>query len=289
MAAATLALTACAPASTTVITTPAATPQHQSLPAGLSAVPTEQTEQVPPIDQAQLTKRLRSYLATHPGRTTASVADLLTGRVYHFRPEEQLPTASTAKVNILMALLRTTRWKSLPASVRKDADIMIRLSDNKAADRLWERIGRESGLTAANKAFKLKQTTAIGGRCVDLYCWGITKTTSPDQIRLLRLLARKDSPLKDRSTILKLMEQVAPEQKWGISAGACEGETVALKNGWLKHVANDQWAIVSAGLVANRFALSVFTEDNPTSESGITKVEAITEYLMTAFRTCPTD
>ncbi|GAA1006783.1 hypothetical protein Aple_030100 [Acrocarpospora pleiomorpha] len=276
---------ACAPASPSV--TPAATPQQQSALVRLSAVATERTEHVPPIDQAKLTKQLRIFVAKHPGRTSAAVEDLLTGRVYRFRPNELLPTASTAKVNILMAALRTTRWKSLPASARHDADIMIRVSDNKAADRLWERIGREGGLTRANKAFKLKKTTAIGGSCVDLYCWGITRTTAPDQVRLIKLLTRKNSPIKDRRTILTLMEKIVPEQKWGISAGACEGESVALKNGWLKHVANKQWVIVSAGLIANRFAVAVLTEDNPSSESGIAKVEGITKQLMTAFRTCP--
>ncbi|GIH29751.1 hypothetical protein Aph01nite_80610 [Acrocarpospora phusangensis] len=276
---------ACAPGSPSA--TPVATPQHQAASLQLSAIPTDRTEPVLPIDKTKLNGRLRGIVAKQPGRTTAAVEDLFTGRVYQFSPQLVLPTASTAKVDILMAALRTTRWTSLPAPVRRDADIMIRVSDNKAADRLWERIGREGGLTTANRAFKLKRTTAIGGRCVDLYCWGITQTTAADQVRLVKLLTRKDSPVKDRRVILDLMEKVVPEQKWGVSAGACAGETVALKNGWLKHVANEKWVIVSAGLIAGRFAVAVLTEDNETSDAGIAKVENITRQLLAAFRTCP--
>ncbi|WP_214110816.1 serine hydrolase [Acrocarpospora catenulata] len=259
----------------------------QTVAMGLMMVPEERSEPVLPVDAQGLTKRLRKFLKARPGRVSAAVEDLATGRVYRFRPKEVLPTASTAKVGILMALLRKRRWDSLSAQDRHDANIMIRYSDNKAADRLWERIGKEAGLTRANQAFKLKNTTAIGGKCVDLYCWGITRTTAVDQVRLMKLLSRKSSPVKDHKVVLKLMRDVVADQKWGVSAGACEGEPVALKNGWLKHVANDQWVIVSAGLIANRFAVAVLTEDNATSAAGIAKVEGIVTRMMDAFRACP--
>ncbi|WP_198168522.1 serine hydrolase [Herbidospora yilanensis] len=181
-----------------------------------------------------------------------------------------------------MALLLDERWDRLPRSVKRDAEIMIRHSDNKAADRLWERIGREGGLARANKVFGLKATTAVPGRCVDLYCWGITRTTADDQVRLLRYLPR----LGDGDVVRRLMRRVVPEQKWGVSAGACAGERVALKNGWLKHVANDLWAITSVGLIADRYAVAVLTEDNATSEAGIAKVEKLVERVLDGFREC---
>ncbi len=42
-----------------------------------------------------------------------------------------LPTASVAKVDILMAVLLEERWAELPRSVRKDAEVMIRVSATK--------------------------------------------------------------------------------------------------------------------------------------------------------------
>ncbi|WP_169807514.1 serine hydrolase [Herbidospora mongoliensis] len=226
---------------------------------------------------------MKRYLAKRPGRTSITVEDLHSKRVFRFESTQILPTASVAKVDILMALLLKERWAELPRSVRRDATIMIRYSDNKAADRLWERIGREGGLTSANRTFKLKRTTAVPGTCVDLYCWGITRTTTDDQVRLLRYLPK----LKDGAVVRRLMRQVVQEQKWGVSAGACAGERVALKNGWLKHVANDLWAITSVGLIADRYAVAVLTEDNATSEAGIAKVEGLVKRALAGFRSCP--
>ncbi|TKK88514.1 serine hydrolase [Herbidospora galbida] len=237
----------------------------------------------PPVDTRKLTKAVKRLLKSRPGRTSITVEDLRGKRVFRFGGKAVLPTASVAKVDILMALLRKERWDRLPQAVKRDAEIMIRYSDNKAADRLWERIGREAGLARANRAFGLKATTAVPGRCVDLYCWGITRTTTNDQVRLLKYLPRLD----DGAVVRRLMRRVVPEQKWGVSAGACAGERVALKNGWLKHVANDLWAITSVGLIADRYAVAVLTEDNVTSEAGIAKVEQLVETVLDGFRACP--
>ncbi|WP_156046120.1 serine hydrolase [Herbidospora cretacea] len=237
----------------------------------------------PPVDRRKITRVVKQVLKSRPGRTSIVVEDLHTKRVFRFNRGEVLPTASVAKVDILMALLLKERWDRLPKAVRRDAEIMIRYSDNKAADRLWERIGREGGLTRANKVFGLRATTAVPGMCVDLYCWGITRTTADDQVRLLTYLPR----LRDGGVVRRLMRRVVPEQKWGVSAGACAGERVALKNGWLKHVANDLWAITSVGLIGDRYAVAVLTEDNATSEAGIAKVEKLVEKVLDEFRGCP--
>jgi hypothetical protein len=166
---------------------------------------------------------------------------------------------------------------------------MIRFSDNEAADRLYERIGLEPGLASANRRFGLKRTYTPGGGCEDRYCWGVAQTTAEDQIRLVKALATAKSPLAspERRKVLGLMEKVTPEQKWGISAGACETDQVALKNGWLRHVANGRWAVASAGLIradGHDYAVAVLTEDSPTMETGIARIEGVTERLMNAFR-----
>ena len=103
------------------------------------------------------------------------VEDLTTGRLYRYHRNERLITASTAKVQILMALLLKTSWHKLSKATRRDADLMIRYSDNHAADRLWLRIGGAVGFTKAGKKFGLRHTQGVPGDCVDLYCWGITE------------------------------------------------------------------------------------------------------------------
>ncbi|MFC6576712.1 serine hydrolase [Planomonospora parontospora] len=243
----------------------------------------------PEMSGAELTRTLDRFLGAHGGDITAAVRDLSTGRAYHYHPDLQLPTASTSKVDILMALLLRTPWRELGTAARRDADRMIRLSDNDAADRLYERIGLETGLAEANRRFGLERTYAPPGRCVDLYCWGITRTTAEDQLRLLAALVTETSPLRaeDRGQVVRLMGEVIPEQRWGISAAACEGDRVALKNGWLRRVSNGRWVVVSAGLIRGRghdYAVAVLTEDNGSMGAGVLRVEGTAERMLSAFR-----
>ncbi|MFI9843374.1 serine hydrolase [Nonomuraea sp. NPDC051941] len=248
-------------------------------------------ENLAPIPAERIGKRLDRYLAGRSGQVTAMVKDLTTGRLYRYHPGERLITASTAKVQILMALLLRASWKKLPAGVRHDADIMIRYSDNHAADRLWSRIGGAPGFTKAGRKLGLKHTQGVAGECVDLYCWGITRTSVDDQIRLMRALVSGKSPLKakDRDQVLKLMGHVVAGQNWGISAAACAGDRVALKNGWLKHVSNKLWATVSVGLIrgdGHAYAVAVLTEGSPEVGYGIATVEGVTKRIMQDFRKC---
>ncbi|MFB9681659.1 serine hydrolase [Streptosporangium vulgare] len=243
----------------------------------------------PKIFPKKLGHTLDVFLARYGGRTAASVHDLGTGRRYNYHQTLQLPSANTSKVSILTALLLGTRWRELGERARADAKNMIRFSDNEAAGRLYERIGLEPGLASANRRFGLKRTYTPGRRCVDLHCWSIAQTTAEDQIRLVKALATGESPLApaERRRILGLMERVTPEQKWGISAGACGNDQVSLKNGWLRHMANGRWAVASAGLIRGHghdYAVAVLTEDSPSMETGIARIEGVTERLMDAFR-----
>ncbi|WP_246149451.1 serine hydrolase [Nonomuraea turkmeniaca] len=256
--------------------------------AGMESVAVEQT--LAPISAKRISKRLDRFLAGRPGPVTAMVKDLATGQVYRYHPDERLITASTAKVQILMALLLKTRWKKLPEAVRRDADLMIRYSDNHAADRLWLRIGGAPGFTKAGKRFGLKHTQGVSGDCLDLYCWGITRTSLDDQIRLMSALVSGKSPLKDRERVLGLMGKVVDGQDWGISAAACPGDRVALKNGWLKRVSTKRWAVISVGLIrgdGHDYAVAVLTEGSSDVGYGIATVEGVTKKIMQDFRTCP--
>ncbi|MEV0621152.1 serine hydrolase [Nonomuraea sp. NPDC050404] len=248
-------------------------------------------EAVRAVPGKRIARRLDTYLAGRRGPVTAMVKDLATGRTYRYNAGERLITASTAKVQILVALLLRTTWKRLSAEVRRDAEMMIRYSDNHAADRLWSRIGGAAGFTKAGEAFGLRHTRGVPGACEDLYCWGITRTSVDDQVRLMQGLVSRKSPLKaeDREQVLRLMGAVVDGQDWGISAAACRGERVALKNGWLKRVSTKRWATISVGLIrgdGRDYAVAVLTEGSPEVGYGIATVEGVAERIMRDFRTC---
>jgi hypothetical protein len=243
------------------------------------------------LSAKKITKRLGQYLAGRQGAVTAMVKDLTDGRVYRYHPDARLITASTAKVQILMALLLKTPWRKLSQAVRHDADLMIRYSDNHAADRLWLRVGGAAGFTKAGRAFGLKHTQGVPGDCVDLYCWGITRTSVDDQVRLMKALVSGKSPLKakDREQVLRLMGGVIDGQDWGVSAAACKGDRVYLKNGWLKHVSTKLWATISVGLIrggGHDYAVAVLTEGSAEVGYGIATVEGVASRIMRDFRKC---
>ncbi|MEU8108108.1 serine hydrolase [Nonomuraea muscovyensis] len=244
-----------------------------------------------PVPVKKIDRRLAGYLAGRPGPVTAMVKDLTTGRLYRYHRGERLITASTAKVQILMALLLDTPWRKLSKTARRDADLMIRYSDNHAADRLWLRIGGAQGFTRAGRRYGLRHTQGVPGDCLDLYCWGITRTSAEDQVRLMGALVSGRSPLPaaDRDKVLSLMGEVVRGQDWGISAAACEGDRVALKNGWLKRVSTKRWAVVSAGLIrggGHDYAVAVLTEGSAEVGQGIATVEGVTTRIMKSFRAC---
>ncbi len=259
---------------------------------GNLAVASVSREAVPGVSAERVSRRLDRFLRGRPGPVTAMVKDLATGRVYRYHAGERLITASTAKVQILMALLLRTPWKKLPAEVRRDAEMMIRYSDNHAADRLWTRIGGADGFNRAGKRLGLKHTVGVPGQCVDLYCWGITRTSVDDQVRLMAALVSGRSPLRagDRKQVLRLMGEVVDGQNWGISAAACDGERVTLKNGWLKRVSTKRWAMISVGLIRDGdgrdYALAVLTEGSPEVAYGVATVEGVVERIMRDFRDC---
>ena len=66
------------------------------------------------------------------------------------------------------------------------------------------------------------------------YLWGFTATSAEDYVVLLRNLVRP-GPLDaaSRRYALTLMRSVESDQRWGVSAAADPGTTIAIKDGWL--------------------------------------------------------
>jgi hypothetical protein len=259
------------------------------------AAPSPASPSPPPkpkkLDRKGLTRALDRYLKGRVSGASLVMVDRTTGFTYRYRPAAEYVTASAVKVDILAALLlRNQRaHRSMSAAQRADADIMIRYSDNKAADRLYTNIGGVAGLDAANRKLKLRHTHAVEGRCIDLLCWSLTRTTGDDQIRLLKTLVQK-GPLtaKNREYVLGLMSRVNKEQSWGVRAAARQGDQVANKNGWMTREADgDRWVVNSIGRVQGHghdFMIAVLTEHNPSEGYGITTAERMVELATEKFR-----
>ena len=150
---------------------------------------------------------------------------------------------------------------------------MMTDSDNDAASALWTELG--PAYLRHFLALAGMTQTALG----PAGSWGLTQITADDEVLLLRLLLAPnpvlDTPSRDYA--LRLMAQVIPAQRWGISAGAPASLTVHLKNGWLPLHAHG-WRVHSIGCFTGRgggYSIVALTQNNPTMVYGVHTIEAI--------------
>ena len=222
-------------------------------------------------------------IAAAPGAPAFAVAvlDHRTGISYTFGGNKPFETASVVKVEILAGLLLDARdaGRTLTAKEGRQANIMIRHSDNAAATAMYQKIGSVKGLRAANQTLGLTAT-------VPSPRWGWTRTTASDQVRLLEAIVDPAGPLGDSNqTILKLMGSVVADQDWGVSAAAGAGESTAVKNGWMPRTSLGKgWAVNSVGRITGsntNVTLAMMSRGHATMSQGIAFLENIARIART--------
>ncbi|MFI7404384.1 serine hydrolase [Streptomyces sp. NPDC049541] len=237
----------------------------------------------PAVDHdALLAAAVESVPVEDGAEVSVAVLDLDSGESASYG-DGSFDTASIVKVDILAALLLQAQDtdRHLTASEKSYAATMIENSDNTAASELWRTIGRAEGLDAANKRLGLTDTE--GG---DGMLWGLTQTTSADQLTLLQQVFGDDSKLSDASqTYLRgLMGRIETDQQWGVSAAA-DGSAWALKNGWLPRSTTGLWDINSIGRVTvdgRDYLVAVLSKGNSTQAKGISLVESAAKAAVSA-------
>jgi Beta-lactamase enzyme family len=234
-----------------------------------------------------------SYVSRRDGVVLAAVYDLRTGQTWHFGQGQPQDEASVVKLDVLETLLaeRGRGGTELSAGDRTLAEQMIEDSDNDAATSLWDEVGGASGIRSFNTSAGLADT--VPSSCVN--CpgfpwpgWGLTTTIPGDQLTLLRTLVEPNSLLTnpERSYALSLMENVTPDQRWGVSGGVPAQTTVALKNGWLPlNSANNNWQVNSVGWISGSgrdYLIAVLTTGNPTEQYGIDTIDQLAAMVWNA-------
>ena len=230
-----------------------------------------------------------AYLAGRADTALAGIYDVRTGQTWTLGAGRPEPTGSLVKVDILQTLLARNPF-GLRLADQALARSMIENSSNPAATTLWNQAGRATGLRSYNASVGLKRTTP--STC--LVCagfgwpgWGLTTTTPADQLLLLRQLV--SGPLlspADRSYAVSLMDNVEPDQRWGVSRGVPPGVRVALKNAWVPLTAADtDWQINSEGWISGDgrdYLIAILTTGNPDEQYGIDTINALSALLWPA-------
>ena len=234
-----------------------------------------------------------SYVSARSGVVLAAVYDLHTGQTWRLGQGQPQDEASVVKLDVLETLLaeRGRSGTGLSAGDQALAEQMIEDSDNDAATSLWDEVGGATSIRSFNTQAGLADTSP--STCVN--CpgfpwpgWGLTTTVPSDQLTLLRELVEPNSLLTsaERSYALSLMENVTPDQRWGVSGGVPAQVTVALKNGWLPLTsANDDWQINSVGWISGSgrdYLMAVLSTGNPTEQYGIDTIDELATMVWNA-------
>jgi hypothetical protein len=211
---------------------PVAAPQA-SLPV-LPAAPPGQ-----PATSLGLDARVRQAIADASASGAdieTSVLDRDTGQTFSGGGNAPFPIASVVKLFIADdLLLQESRGETtLSAADRRSLDIMLRSSDDSAAQTFWDRSGGNAVIARIVARYGLTGTTApYNGR------WDVTQSTASDLVRYYDMLLDGTGglPPEKANVIISNLAQFTPTgndgypQRFGIPEGLY-AEPVAVKQGW---------------------------------------------------------
>lgn len=164
------------------------------------------------------------------------VLDRDTGQIVSNGANKPFPIASVVKLFIADDLLlqESKGETKLTAADRKSLDVMLRSSDDGAAQNFWDRSGGNAVISRIVARYGLKGTTApYNGH------WDVTQSTASDLVRYYDMLLDGSGglPPEQADVIMSNLAQSTPTgtdgypQRFGIPEGLY-AEPVAVKQGW---------------------------------------------------------
>jgi len=228
-----------------------------------------------------------AFLDSRAGRGGVAVAVPERGTVYTYNGNELFPLASVAKVMIIVAVMNRAIGDQRPLTDQEleQLRLMITVSDNDAAQSLWDSLGGGAAVAETLRGIGLTETQPAPSAA-----WGDT-LSSPREVALLLVKMATGAILdqSNRDLALGLMSSVDPDQSWGATAGAPAGHAtetiVAVKNGW--YPAPDGWWVNSAAVIVPsdrhpRHSIVVLTDQQPTYQYGIETIQGVASRIHAA-------
>jgi hypothetical protein len=213
-------------------------------------------------------------------KITALVLDRNTGQVVSNGNGAPMPIASVAKLFIADDLLlqEAKGQTQLTPDDRHTLDVMLRSSDDNAANTFWNRGGGNAIITRVAARYGLSSTTTP----YDGHWWN-TMSTAADLVRYYNMLLDGSGglPPERASIILSNLAQSTPTgidgypQRFGIPDGLF-AEPVAVKQGWMCCWNGGNWMHMSTGVIGpdRRYVMvigSMQAVDDATARKTITQ------------------
>jgi hypothetical protein len=196
---------------------------------------------------SSLSSDLAAHVATADDAVSVAVFDPLNGRMYAGGQSGPVAAASLSKTLLLTIALRQSenRGESPTDDERAVLASMIEVSDNDAANTVWNMIGLDDG------ALTFLSNNHLDGFLVpDRYDWGAISAEAPAWATFLGLLGSGQLLTSaDTAYALGLMQAVISDHRWGVLTPGPDRLSVG-KNGWyLDEDDAFDWRINSAGFV----------------------------------------
>jgi hypothetical protein len=214
------------------------------------------------------------------------VLDRNTGRTVSNGDNDPFPIASVVKLFIADDLLlqESKGQTTLSAADHKSLDVMLRSSDDGAAQAFWDRSGGNAIISRVIARYGLKGTTApYNGH------WDVTTSTASDLVHYYDLLLSGGGglPSEQAAVILSNLAQSTPTgtdgypQRFGIPEGLY-AEPVAVKQGWFCCWNGANQLHVSTGVIGSqrRYVMAISSLE-PDDEAAAR--ETITQAVKTMF------
>ncbi|MEH3143390.1 MAG: serine hydrolase [Mycobacterium kyogaense] len=262
----------------------AVAPQSKSVPLP-AAPPTQPSAGLVDLD-ARMQKATDDAASATGADIRTVVLDRTTGQVVSDGGDRPFPIASVVKLFIADDLLLQVAQgeTTLTPADRQQLDIMLRSSDDSAAQNFWDRSGGNAVIGRVVARYGLTGTTApYNGH------WDVTQSTANDLVRYYAKLLDGSGglPREQADIILGNLAQSTPTgtdgypQRFGIPEGL-DAEPVAVKQGWFCCWNGGNQLHVSTGVIGadRRYVMAIGSLD-PTSEAGARK--DITEAVETMF------
>ena len=225
-----------------------------------------------------------ALVRTKPGQLGVTVLDRRTGAVWEAGTAGHLMWASsTPKLALATSLLERSRAGeiTLDATARQQIAAMLAVSDDNAADALWDRYGGASLLPRFRDRYGMTGATFVPGFPQR---WGFIKVSTRDLRRLMTYVLTRTDPA-DRTYLVQAMRTTGSIQHWGVWAAGAPQHPGA-KDGWSVELdaGTKHWCTSSVGFAGDgeRYVVAVM-DDLPPGAGIAAGVHAVSDVVATIF------
>jgi hypothetical protein len=265
-----------------------------SSPSGATAPPSSSSSpagSVGPAPVAWSADQLRRFdaasalIAAKKGRIGIVVVDRRTGLIWKGgEPTALIWASSTPKLAFALALRQGFHGAVLDTNATKQIAAMLAVSDDHAADSLWDRYAAAdpNGWLSRFHAFGMTTATYVNGFPKR---WGFIKCSAQDLVGLMDYVLTKASA-DDRSYLINAMRTVGDIQHWGVWA-AGPALQPGVKDGWSTEVDDGKthWVNSTVGFVGpdQQYEVAAMYHQLPGGDNIAEGVHTLSDLIATVF------